>query len=266
MTATKQLDVPAATGPQYASTFDPKGWVLDVRRLTAVFCVLAFCVGLWSLGGTEARIVAVLLAVEVALMCLPWRVPRTMRSGLSFWAETLAGLVAPIGAIIMAVVMGSSWLVTGADWWWFAVAVAVAVGLVALSDMRMKSLFSGELAFVFGPTPRAHGLARAFAGTVCSVGEEAVFRAPVLLAGATLPVGLLGGIAFVAQHHIQPGTNRRGSTRSTLVEISAAVAWLALTVLSGSIYPALVAHVINNIPNVLLELQRENDDRGWHEA
>ncbi|MFI6011969.1 type II CAAX prenyl endopeptidase Rce1 family protein [Streptomyces sp. NPDC051243] len=247
----------------YESGFDLSHYEFGVRRLAAVSCVIAFAVGLWSMGSTAPRVLAVLVVVEAGLMILPWRVPRTMRSGVSFWAETLAGLVAPIGALVLTAVTRPDWLTKGADWWWYPVAVATTVGLIAVSNMRMKSLLSGELAFVFGPTPRAHGAARAFASAVCPVGEEAVFRAPVLLAGATTPLGLLGAIAFVARHHIQPGTNRRGTTRSMAVEISAAVALLFLTMASGSLYPALLAHVLNNIPTIVLELQRDDDDRGW---
>ncbi|MEU9126700.1 CPBP family glutamic-type intramembrane protease [Kitasatospora sp. NPDC048540] len=262
-TTLEETKKPAAVERPYESSFDPPGWVFDVRRLTAVSCVAAFAVGLWTLGGTNPRVLAGLLVVELVLMCLPWRVPRTMRSGLSFWTETLCGLLAPIGSLVLTAVTRPDWLGRGAAWWWYPIAVAVTGGLVALSNMRMRSLLSGELAFVFGPTPRAHGAARAFASALCPVGEEAVFRAPVLLASATTPLGLLGAIAFVARHHIQPGTNRRGTTRSTAVEISAAAALLLLTVASGSIYPALLAHVLNNIPTVVLELQRDNDDRGW---
>ncbi|MEU7058736.1 hypothetical protein [Streptomyces sp. NPDC046197] len=261
-------DTPATKRPRaakrpYVSTFDLSRYDFDVRRLTAVSCVVAFAIGLWSLGSTTPRVLAVLLVVEVGLMILPWRVPRTMRSGISFWTETLAGLLAPIGALVLTAVTRPNWLTTGADWWWFVLAALTSAGLIALSNMRMKALLSGELAFVFGPTPRAHGAARAFATAVCPVGEEAVFRAPVLLAGATTPLGLLGAIAFVARHHIQPGTNRRGTTRSTAVEISAAATMLLLTVVSGSVYPAVLAHVLNNIPTIVLELQREDDDRGW---
>ncbi|MFF2773867.1 type II CAAX prenyl endopeptidase Rce1 family protein [Streptomyces sp. NPDC058052] len=247
----------------YASSFDRAGYVFDSRRVIAISCVAAFAIGLWSFGSTTTRVLAGLLVIETALMILPWRVPRTMRSGISFWAETLVGLIAPLGALVLVAVDRPEWLTQGADWWWFLIAVATTVGLVSLSNMRMKSLLSGELAFVFGPTPRAHGSARAFASAICPVGEEALFRAPVLLVGATTPLGLLGAIAFVARHHIQPGTNRRGTTRSTLVEISAAAVLLLLTVASGSIYPALLAHVLNNIPTIVLELQREDDDRGW---
>ncbi|WP_369173403.1 hypothetical protein AB5J49_38050 [Streptomyces sp. R28] len=256
-------DKPKAVKRPYASAFDRASYVFDVRRLTAICCVVAFAIGLWSMDSTTTRVLAVLLVLEIALMILPWRVPRTMRSGLSFWSETLVGLVAPLGALVLTAVTRPDWLSKGADWWWFVLAVATTAGLITLSNMRMKSLLSGELAFVFGPTPRAHGAARAFASAVCPAGEEAVFRAPVLLIGATTPLGLLGAIAFVARHHIQPGTNRRGTTRSTAVEISAPAALLLLTMASGSIYPALLAHVLNNIPTIVLELQRDDDDRGW---
>ncbi|WP_336047517.1 CPBP family glutamic-type intramembrane protease [Streptomyces sp. CA2R101] len=246
-----------------AATFAPVGWRPEPRQLMAAATVAAFAVGLWTVGAVPLRVVAVLLVAEAVLMGLPWRVPRGGRSGASIWAETLAGLVAPLGALVLTACTAPQWLTRSAEWWWFAVALAVGAGLVVLSGLRPAGLFTGELAFVLGPTPRSHGSARAFAGAVGAVGEEILFRAPVLMVADPALLGLLAATAFVAQHHIQPGANRRGTVRSTAVEIAGAVALLALTLASQSVYPALLAHLVNNIPQIVIELQRENEDRSW---
>jgi hypothetical protein len=46
------------------------------------------------------------------------------------------------------------------------------------------------------------------------------------------------------------------------VEIAAAVAFLLIALESRSVYPALVAHLLVNIPGVIVELQRERVTTG----
>lgn len=245
------------------TTFTLEGWLpaWDSRRLCAVAATLGFAAAVaWS-KVPYGWLLALLVVLETVGMTLPWRVPRLMRGAVSFWTETVIGLIAPLGAVLLALFQRPDWLTAGADWWWYLVAVVLAGGLFALSDLNVRGLYSGELAFVFGPTPRSHGSARAFATAVGMVGEEFLYRAPVILGSYSLPLAMLGGSGFVARHHLQPGTNRRGTARTTAAEILAAVALFALTVLSHSIYPALVAHIINNLPNIVLELQREHDPR-----
>jgi hypothetical protein len=235
-------------------------WQPSPARLAAAGCVLAFAAALWPVSVArpgDGWILSVLLIVEVALLLLPWGLPRDGRSGTSFWAEALLGLTAPVGALVL-VTGGASWLSAGADWTWFVVAVVLGGALIAMSGMDVRGLVRGELAFLMGPTPSSHTLARAFTTIVSPAGEEVVFRAVVLTAApaATLPLGLLAAVAFVARHHVSPGQNWRGSTRTTVLEIIAAAALLVLTLLSGSIYPALLAHTINNVPMFVLHLQR----------
>jgi len=45
-----------------------------------------------------------------------------------------------------------------------------------------------------------------------------------------------------------------------LIEATVAAGLLLMTVLSGSIYPALVAHCLNNVPATVLHLQRIRSD------
>jgi hypothetical protein len=246
------------TGP-LAATFDWRSWPLSATRVAAAFCVLAFAVALWAQGGSS-RLVAALVVLETGLLCLPWRLPRIDRSGRSFWAETLSGLVAPGGALVVLVVSQRDLVTRLPDWWWFVAAVAVGAVLWAVSGLNVLAVRSGMLAFLMGPTPRTQGRARAVCAAAGPFGEEALFRGVVLTAAsaAVAPMGMLSAVAFVARHHVPPGSNGRGTARTTLTEITAAVLLLALTVLSHSLYPALMAHLINNLPGVITELQRED--------
>ncbi|MFI8828822.1 type II CAAX prenyl endopeptidase Rce1 family protein [Streptomyces sp. NPDC053431] len=248
-----------------AGSFDGSAWSLDRERTTAAACVLAFCAALFAQGGA-ARWVAAALVLDGLLAALPWRTPRAGRSGPSFWAETLCGIAVPAGAGVAALLGGLDWGTGAAAWWWYAVAVAVGAVLVLTGGMNLKALVSGDLAFVYGPTPRSHALARVTASTVSPLGEEVVFRGVVLAAaaaggtgagGAAWPLGLLAAIAFVARHHLPAGQNRRGSSRALLAEVTAAGLLLALVAASGSVWPALLAHALNNAPSVVFELQRE---------
>ncbi|WP_196930028.1 CPBP family glutamic-type intramembrane protease [Micromonospora ureilytica] len=221
--------------------------------------MLAFAFALWAQGG-PSRAVAALVVVETALLCLPWRLPRIHRSGRSFWVETLCGLVAPGGALIVLVVAQRNLLTQLADWWWFVAAAGVGGVFWLVSGLDIRAVPSGMLAFLMGPTPRSQGRARAVCAAAGPFGEEALFRSVVLTtaSAAATPMGLLSAVAFVARHHVSPGSNGRGTTRATLTEIAAAVLLLVLTVLSQSLFPALLAHLINNLPGVIIELQRED--------
>lgn len=235
-------------------------WRISTRQVAAVACVGAFAVALWQVpagSAVAARAWCVLLFVEVMALSLPWGMPRDRRGGLSFWIEALLGLTAPVGALVVAVLTGATWLTSGAHWSWFAVAAGFGGGLVLLSGMDPRSILRGELAFLMGPTPAPHAAARALTGAASPYGEEVLFRGVVLAVPSTVafPVGLLAAVAFVARHHISAG-HWRGSVRSMAVEIVAACGLLTLTVLSHSIYPALLAHMINNLPMSVLHIQR----------
>ncbi|WP_341718652.1 CPBP family intramembrane glutamic endopeptidase [Micromonospora sp. FIMYZ51] len=242
------------------STWDWSSWRLSPRRLAAAAVVAAYAVLLAASAETALRWLAVLLAIEVVLLCLPWRLPRNRRSRPSFWLEVLVGLSAPLGALLVAAVVDSSLWGGWPAWWWYPVALLCGAGLVLLGGMDLRKLRNGDLAFLMGPTP--HGRARAASGALAPPGEELLFRAPLLVVSspAALPLGLLSGLAFVAIHYVQPGSNGRDSTRSLAVAMVAAVILAALTLLSGSVYPAILAHLLNNAPGVLLHLQCERED------
>lgn len=261
MAVTEERGGAAVRAKPYASSFDWSDWTVESGRLIAVGSMTAFAVALWSVHGLFVQGVAALCVVETALMCLPWRLPRVDRGPLSFWAESLVGLLTPLGATVLAVAAREPWLSQGAAWWWYPLGALTGALLLLLSRVDLRAAVNGELAFVMGPTPRSHGAARAFATAMGPVGEEAMFRGSVLLAGTGTPFAVLGAVAFAARHHVAPGTNRRGTTRATLVELAAAAALLALTLASGSVYPGLLAHLLNNVPGVVTELQREHDDR-----
>jgi len=249
-------------GARSSSTFDPRGWSLSERRVAAVACCLAYAVSLACVRGADLRILAILLVVDVLSALLPWRIPRTARSGPSFWFETLVSLISPLGAVAVAVSTDPAWLRAAGSPWWYLCGALCGVLLIAVSGVDPRGLLSGELAFILGPTPRAHGTARAFASGLGPLGEEALYRVPGVLVAPSTPLGLLAAVAFVARHHAVPGTNGRLTRRSTLVEILAAVLLLGLTALSRSVYPALLAHLLNNIPAIVRELQREPAERG----
>jgi membrane protease YdiL (CAAX protease family) len=238
------------------SAIDWPRWPLDRGRLAAAACVLAFAVVLVSASDRAAVLTGLLLFAEVLLLALPWRLPRSRRSRRSFWAETIAGISAPVGALAIGAATGADWLGHGAAWWWYGIALIGGAGLLALNGDDPRALLGGEMAFVLGPD--RHGYARAAAGIVAPAGEEALFRGAVLAAApaAALPVGLLSAVAFVAIHFVQPGDNGRGSVRTFLIMIVSAVALLAVTMASGSIYPAVLLHAVKNVPGIVLQLQR----------
>jgi hypothetical protein len=52
----------------------------------------------------------------------------------------------------------------------------------------------------------------------------------------------------------------RTPPRAVVTQAAAAGALLALTLASGSILPALAAHYVNNLPTLLLEVQRRTQE------
>lgn len=240
-------------------SFDRARWRPEARRVAAAACVAAFAVALWPLGGSW-RVLAALLVVETAVSALPWRLPRDERSAASFWTEAMAGLLAPVGAVLVVLAERPPWLTAAVDPAWLAAGALAGVALVVVDGMDVRALARGELAFLLGPTPRSHARARATCAVASPPGEEVLFRG-VALAAPGAPLALLAAVAFVARHHVSPGPNGRAHTRALVVEITAAVAFLLLTVLSGSLLPALVAHVLNNAPSAALQLQRDTPER-----
>ncbi len=221
--------------------------------------MLAFATALWARDRDGDRVLAALVLLETSVLLLPWRLPRSGRSARGYWVESLAALIAPIGAVVVGVAYRAPWTTAvGGPWWYLGAAVA-GISLLAIANTNIRRIASGEIAFLLGPARRSHARARACVTLASPPGEEALFRGPVVATSTTTAFGLLAAVAFVARHYVQPGHNGRGGTRSTVIEVLAAVTFLGLTVASGSIYPALLAHLINNVPGAIVELQREAD-------
>lgn len=250
-----------------APTFDRAAWRVPPERLLAASCVVAFAAAQWQVDWSPmpwtAHAIGVLLVLEAVLLSLPWSLPRDHRGAAGFVAESVAGLIVPIGAVVVLLVAAEPRLSTGAAGWWYVVAFGFGVVLLLLGGVTPRGLFGGRSAFLLGPTPRSHGVARAACCLVSPPGEEAVFRGVVLVAppGAALPLAMLGAVAFVARHRVQPGDNGRGATRAFVVEAIAATGLLTLTVCSGSLWPALLSHLVNNVPLAMLQLQRAPSKR-----
>lgn len=244
----------------HPSTWDPAGTTFGARRAVAAACMVAFAAAAAAVSGGLGPAVAALVVVDIAVMSLPWRVPRAGRSMPSIWLENLAYLVMPMGALLAAIATRPGWLGNAGSWWWYAVAVVAGAALVAGSGVDLRALASGELAFLMGPRPKQHAAAHVLSALVGPPGEEVAFRAPLLYtsgvaAVAAPPLGVLG---FVARHHLAPQARDRIDRRVLVTQVAAALIFLALTALSRSVYPALVAHLLNNIPQAVLEAQR-----GW---
>ena len=240
-----------------SSSLDFANWRLGTARLTAACCELAFAAAALSQDGVW-RLAGAVVLFDVAVQALPWRLPRSERSVASIWVEEALCLAGPTVFFVVVVAQARAWATALPAAWWFPVAFLVGVALVWAGGMPIRALLSGALAFLAPPLRRRHKWSRAAAMVIAPPGEEALFRGVVLTASsaATVPLGLLGAAAFVARHHLAPGLSARTPARAVATQIAAAVALLALTLASGSIYPALLAHYVNNAPSVLLELQR----------
>ena len=245
----------------HARTFDRAAWRPERARLLSAGGVLVFAGAAW-VEGSIWRVAAALLVLDVAVQILPWRLPRAERHVASVVAEEATYLVVPTAFLVVALVQGRSWVTAGAAPWWFAVAVVLGAGLVGLSGMPMRALISGALAFMTPPIRGPHKWARATSVIVAPPGEEALFRgiAVAVSGAAAVPLGLLAGVAFVARHHLAPGVSARTAPRIVVTQAVAAAALLALTLASGSILPTLLAHYVNNMPSLLLEVQRSTQE------
>jgi hypothetical protein len=258
MTSGAQTSTPALRRP----TFDWPAWRPSPVRIVAAVVVLAFAVDLLFRRRSGDVALGVVLVAETILLSLPWRLPRRARSAASFCAETAVGLITPVGAAVIVAVTRPAWLDTAGRPVWYVAAIAVAALLAVTDGVNLRAAASGELSFFAGPTPTWFRRARATSIAVGAVGEEAAFRGPVLLATSDVTFAVLAALAFVARHHVQPGTNGRGTGRSWAVEIVGAGGFLALTLLSGSLYPALAAHVLYNLPGFTVEMRRESEPSG----
>jgi hypothetical protein len=228
--------------------------------------MLAYAVALWSLAAGPARWFALLILLDVVVMSLPWRVPRATRSLPSILLETIAYQVAPIAAVAVALTHHRDWFTAVPPAAWLVAGAALGGGLVLGSGMRLKLLLAGELAFLAGPDRPGHAAALASSSVLAAGCEEVLFRGVALAAvgvaagaspgAAAWALALLAAVAFVARHHLPPAASARTGPRGLAIQAAAAGGLLALTVGSGSLYPAMLAHLVNNAPAAVLAVQR----------
>jgi hypothetical protein len=221
-------------------------------------------------NGAAYFFTAAVVAAHAVVYSLPWRVPRDDRTPFGYWFESvvctvplLAGTVGwlalnPHGARadLPSTRPAAVWLPA-----WLAVALAVGIVLVWRSGINLRALRTGDLAFLAGPLPAHRAAARTWIVVVSVVSEEIIFRGvPAGMGAFQLPTMLFGAMAFVSGHHMVRGTGRP-RWRVVGNETGAAVLFGGLVLLSGSVWPAVAAHAIANIPHVTLDLQRARADQ-----
>lgn len=238
------------------SAFDRGRVHFDAVRLCAAAWLLAFA-GLLGTRGGLARVLAALIVADVAIMSLPWRVPRDGRTMRSIVAENLAYQAAPLCAVAAVLVADPVWIRRSGAWFWYPAALVLGTALVALSGLSLRRLWSGELAFLAGPRPGPHAAVRVAGALAAPSGEEVIFRGVVFLPGDfTAALSAVAAVAFVARHYVPPRVSRRLDARGLATQAAAAAVMLGLTVASRTLYPAIAAHLINNAAQAVLEIQR----------
>jgi membrane protease YdiL (CAAX protease family) len=240
----------------YLPTFDWLSWRPNGARLLSALAMLAFAVSLLVRNRTGDVPLACLVLVETSLLLLPWRLPRIRRSNVSFCVEIAVGLITPVGAMVTTLVTRPDWLTSVGNPLWYLAALGLLAVLIRAEGIDLRSVLNGDLSFIAGTTPAWFRRARSTTIVAGPVGEEFAFRGPVLT-GADPAVAILAAAAFVARHHVQPGRNGSGTPRARVVEVLGAVGFLVLTWSAGALYPALVAHLLYNMPGLVVELRRD---------
>lgn len=198
---------------------------------------------------------AVLVAAEVVLLFLPWDVDRDRRGAVGYWLEGALYLVPGLIAVVVAILVAPAWLTGLPNPLWLAGAVVAGVILVLLSRVSIVGVLRGDLAFLLGFDKPAHAAARATFGLAAPVPEEVLFRGlAISLANPDPVLTVAAGAAFVARHHLVAGLPQLEARRLGL-EVAAAGTFTLLALGSGSIYPAIVAHIVNNLPSVVIQAQ-----------
>ena len=245
---------------RYAATFAWSSWRPGRIRLLSAVVLAAFAAVLLIRHRSGDVQLTCLVIVETALLLLPWRLPRIDRSDASFCSEIAVGLIIPVGATVTTLLIRPGWLSSGGNPLWYLAAPALAAALVAAQGTDLRGVIGGDLSFLAGATPAWFRRGRSTAIAVGPIGEEFAFRGPVLT-GADPVLAVLGAVAFIARHHVQPGRNGRGTIRAWAVEVLGAAGFLLLTWLSGSLYPAITAHLLYNLPGLVVELRRDTVTR-----
>ncbi len=229
-------------------------------RLIGTAVIAAYIAALVSRGSFSVVLGLLVAADAVAALTL-WRIdPRRGAVGRARLLENLGYLTVFVTVLLATVVAAPPWAGRFGDWQWYPAAVVAGLALMWLGGTRLRPLWSGQLAFVAGRKPRSHAVVNGLNMSAGAAAEEVMYRS-VALTGAgigVVAVSMLGGLAFVLRHHLPGWAARRSGLRTYATELGAAAALLTLTVLSHSIYPAVLAHLVNNAPVIALEVQR-----GW---
>lgn len=231
--------------------------VLSARPIVAIPSVV-FGVALLTSDGELRQLAATAILIDVAVKFVPWRVPRADRTGTSYWIEAVSYLAALVIFTGAAYGYDASFVEAVAHPLWFLVGAALGIVLIALARIPLDALFRGDAAFLIGADRPSHAYARVTASLTAPLPEEALFRGIVL--GSPPLVAILSACAFVTRHHLVRGV-RLWSAPQLIVEISAAVSLTALALLSGSIYPGVLAHTISNVPMAVIDIGRARLNR-----
>ena len=209
---------------------------------------------------------AAAIATNVIAYLLPWQVPRDTRTPFGYWFEVLV-CTAPLA------VATAGWLALDPNgaradlpsshptvlWLsiWLVVAVAIGIVVIWSSVINMRALVSGDLAFIAGPLPPHRAAARSWSVIVSVLSEEVIFRGvPAGIGSYQTLAMLVGAVAFVSGHHMVRGSQDQMRWRVVGNQMGAATLLGGLVMLSGSVWPAVTAHTIANIPHIALDFQR----------
>jgi membrane protease YdiL (CAAX protease family) len=207
-------------------------------------------------GPVWSRLSGAVILLDLGFQLLPWQLPRRDRGAVGYWLESVLSLLPMTLVALVGLAVAAPWAVATPNPLWFLVSLPLAAGLLLLSRLDLRGVASGDLAFLLGPSRRSHSAARATANAVAPLGEEYVFRgAAIRLPDVSPALALLSAAAFVSRHHVPPGM-RRSERRVILVELTAATGFTLLAVASGSVYPSLLAHLLNNAPHVIIQVQQ----------
>jgi hypothetical protein len=256
------------------SNFRQKVSAVWSRVPTALFAVpeLVYSVVLAVSGGTRVYfLLAIMIAAHAIAHLLPWRLPRDNRTPFGYWTEVLictSPLAAGAAVWFIFPIHGAwaglpssrpplLWLLV-----WFGAAGIGAAALVWVSGISLASLRTGDLAFLVGPLPIQHVAARTWTVVISVVAEEVVYRgAPAGVTSYRAITVACAAVAFVSNHHMVRGTEVWLRLRNIYFEVSAGIVFGGLVLLSGSIWPAVMAHAIANAPHLTLDIQRARRDR-----
>jgi membrane protease YdiL (CAAX protease family) len=238
------------------------------RVPTALFAVpeLVYSVVLAVSGETWVYLIlAALVAAHAITHLLPWRVPRDDRTPFGYWAEALVCTSPLVAAAVIWLVfpVHGTWAALPSSLpVWSGVASIGAAALIWLSGIRLAGLRTGDLAFLVGPLPVHEVAARTMMTVISVVAEEVVYRGiPAGITSYRTVALVCAAVAFVSNHHMIRGGEVRLRPRILCFEASASVIFGGLVLLSGSIWPAVAAHAVANVPHVTLDIQRIRCDR-----